>query len=62
MEFHIHDMTCDGCVRGVRAAIRSVDPAADVTADLATRQVRVASQAPREQLVAALSEAGFAPA
>jgi copper chaperone len=62
MQFHIQDMTCGGCVRGVSAAIRSVDPGAEVKADLETRQVDVQSQAPREQLVAALTEAGFAPA
>lgn len=62
MQFHIQDMTCGGCVRGVQAAIRSVDPAAEVTSDLDTRQVRVASQVPRETIVAALTEAGFAPA
>jgi copper chaperone len=62
MQFHIQDMTCGGCVRGVQAAIRSVDPGAEVTADLQTRQVRVATAAPRDRLVAALTEAGFAPA
>jgi copper chaperone len=62
MQFHIQDMTCGGCVRGVSAAIRSVDPAAEVKADLETRNVEVETQAPRAQLVAALTEAGFAPA
>jgi copper chaperone len=62
MQFHIQDMTCGGCVRGVSAAIRSVDPGAEVKADLETRNVEVQTQAPREQLVAALTEAGFAPA
>ncbi len=49
-------------MRGVQAAIRSVDPGAEVAADLPTRQVQVTSQAPRDRLVAALTEAGFAPA
>lgn len=62
MQFHIEDMTCGGCVRGVSAAIRSVDPGAEVKADLETKEVQVATQAPREKLVAALTEAGFAPA
>jgi copper chaperone len=62
MQFHIQDMTCGGCVRGVSAAIRSVDPGAEVAADLETRQVQVTTQAPRERLVAALTDAGFAPA
>lgn len=62
MQFHIQDMTCGGCVRGVSAAIRSVDPEAEVKADLETRRVEVQTRAPREALVAALTEAGFAPA
>lgn len=62
MQFHIEDMTCGGCVRGVSAAIRSVDPAAAVKADLDTRQVEVQTSAPRDRLVAAIAAAGFTPA
>lgn len=62
MQFHIENMTCGGCVRGVTRAIQSVDPDAQVAADLSTRKVEVASTAPRDQLVAALANAGFDPA
>jgi copper chaperone len=62
MQFHIETMTCGGCARGVTKAIQSVDPSADVKADPATHTVRVTSTAPREQLVAVLTDAGFAPA
>ncbi|WP_135450595.1 MULTISPECIES: heavy-metal-associated domain-containing protein [Tabrizicola] len=62
MQFHIENMTCGGCVRGVTRAIHSVDPTAEINADLATHKVEVATQAPREQLVAALTDAGFQPA
>jgi copper chaperone len=61
VQFHIETMTCGGCVRGVTKAIQSVDPAATVNADPATRKVEVTSAAPRERLVAALTEAGFEP-
>jgi copper chaperone len=61
VQFHIETMECGGCARGVTAAIRAVDPAAEVVADPATRGVRVVTQAPRDRLVAALTEAGFAP-
>jgi copper chaperone len=60
MQFQIDSMACDGCVRGVTAAIRQVDPAATVAADLATRQVQVTSASPREVLARALADAGFA--
>ena len=62
MRFHIKNMTCGGCVRSVTKAIQSVDPAADVKADLVSHKVDVASTAPRERLVAALTEIGYAPA
>lgn len=59
MQFHVQNMTCGGCVRGVTRAIQSVDPAAEVAADLATHEVKVTSQAARDALVKALAEAGF---
>ena len=62
MRFHIENMTCGGCVRSVTKAVQSVDPSAEVTADPASHKVEVRSAAPRERLVAALTEAGYAPA
>lgn len=62
MQFHIETMTCGGCARGVTKAIQGVDAAAAVTADPPNRRVEVTTTAPREQIVAALTEAGFAPA
>ena len=59
MKFHLPDMSCGGCVRGVTRAIQSVDPAAEVKADLESHKVRVTTGAARESLVAALAEAGF---
>lgn len=59
MRFHIETMACGGCVRGATQAIRSVDPAARVGADPATRQVEVVSDQPRARLEAALVEAEF---
>lgn len=62
MQFHIENMTCGGCARSVTKAIQSVDPAAEVKADPASHKVDVTTVAPRERLVAALSEVGYAPA
>lgn len=62
MQFQIETMTCGGCARGVTKAIQSVDATADVKADPATRTVDVTTTAPRDRLVAVLTEAGFAPA
>lgn len=60
MQFHIENMTCGGCVRGVTKAIQSVDPAAVVAADLDSRNVTVATTLPRDAFVPALDKAGFA--
>jgi copper chaperone len=62
MQFYIENMTCGGCVRSVTRAIQSVDPAAVVNADTGTHKVEVTSASPRERLVAALTEVGYAPA
>jgi copper chaperone len=62
MHFHIETMTCGGCARGVTKAIQGVDGGATVTADPPNRRVDVTTTAPRDQIVAALTEAGFAPA
>ena len=62
MQFHIPAMACDGCVRSVTLAIQTVDPGAQVTADLTTRRIEVASQVPRDRLTMALTDIGYAPA
>lgn len=62
MQFHIETMTCGGCARGMTKAIQSVDATATVQADPPNRRVEVTTTAPRDQIVAALTEAGFAPA
>lgn len=61
MQFQIDNMACDGCVRSLTRAIRRLDAAAEVKADLATKQVTVASEKPQADIVAALTDAGFPP-
>lgn len=61
MQFHIENMTCGGCVRGVTRAIQSVDAGAQVEADLATHVVTVRTSAARAELEKALVAADFAP-
>ncbi|WP_011583202.1 MULTISPECIES: heavy-metal-associated domain-containing protein [Chelativorans] len=62
VQFHIKNMSCGGCVRSVTKAVQSVDPAATVLADPATKKVEVTSDQPRALLEAALKEAGYPPA
>ncbi len=62
IEITLNDMTCGHCVKAITDAARSVDAAAAVEADLATKRVRIDTTATRERLVAALVEAGYTPA
>ncbi len=61
MEFHVEEMTCGGCARGVTRAIQAVDPDAKVITDPPTRSVKVETTATQQQIVEALTEAGFPP-
>ncbi|MDF0377593.1 heavy-metal-associated domain-containing protein [Methylophilus sp. YYY-1] len=62
MKFHIENMTCGGCARGVTSAIKAVDPAASIAADPPTRTVNVETMVARDEIVSALINAGFSPA
>ena len=59
--FQVPDMTCQGCVSAITAAVRAADPAGAVQADVPSKQVRVASSLPREAIAAVLRDAGFTP-
>ena len=60
--FDIPNMSCGHCVRSITQAVQSLDAAARVQTDLAQHRVKVQTTVPREQLVAALTAAGYAPA
>ncbi len=60
--FEIPAMTCGHCVRAITEAVMAVDAQAQVSADLPQHRVQVHSSAPREALVAGLTEAGYTPA
>lgn len=55
----VPDMTCGHCKASVEKAIASVDPAASVDVDLASRQVSLTSGAEIGKLLAALKTAGY---
>lgn len=59
MQLHIENMTCGGCARSVTKAIQSVDPAASVEADPATRSVVVTTASTQAAIEAALADAGY---
>ena len=61
LDLTIPDMTCGGCARGVTAAIKAIDPAAELVIDLDSHKVQVKTSASAEAVKAAVVEAGFAP-
>jgi copper chaperone len=58
----IPNLSCGHCVRAVTEAVQAADPAAQVQADLATRQVQVQTTLPLAAVVAQLTQVGYAPA
>ena len=59
MRFSVPGMTCGHCARSVTNAIQGIDPAAQVTVDLAAKSVVVLSNAAPEELRTAIEDAGY---
>ncbi len=57
--FEVAGMSCGHCVNAVTEAVHTVDPQAQVTVDLPTGHVDVLSAQPRQDLVAAIENAGY---
>jgi copper chaperone len=57
--FTVPEMTCGHCVSTLTKAIKSVDPTADVKADLASKTLKVETTAPAPAIAKALDEAGY---
>lgn len=62
IELTLPGMTCGGCARGVTAAIKAVDPTAEIVIDVSTRNVQVTTSADSKTVREAVTEAGFTPA
>jgi copper chaperone len=59
MEFNIPAMSCGHCVGAITQAVKSLDPAAQVSVDLAAKKVVVQSSQDRQAVAAVLAEAGY---
>ncbi|MEN5150584.1 heavy-metal-associated domain-containing protein [Pseudomonas orientalis] len=57
--FNVEGMTCGHCVRAVTQAVHSRDADAEVTVDLAVKQVRVQSQLEREAIAQLIKKEGY---
>jgi copper chaperone len=58
-QFHVPDMHCGGCLRAVRQAVQTLDPEAQVEADLKNRVVTIVSSQGEASVLSALDRAGF---
>ena len=58
-KFDVAGMTCGHCASAVQNAVQTVDPEAQVTVDLPTGHVDVLSAQPRQDIVAAIENAGY---
>ncbi|WP_210528205.1 heavy-metal-associated domain-containing protein [Rubellimicrobium arenae] len=58
-QLQVPDMSCAACVRRVTRAVQTVDPGAQVDADLASRAVKIDSTADVSALKEALAAAGY---
>ncbi|WP_232818218.1 heavy-metal-associated domain-containing protein [Zobellella maritima] len=62
ISFTLPEMTCGHCVGVINKALTELDPACELEFDLPGHTIRVESHCSREELVEALSEAGYRPA
>lgn len=59
MKFHIANMTCGGCARGITTAINELDSNASLDIDLQNRIVEINTTVSQDKVIATLSERGF---
>mgnify|MGYP002778994549 CR=1 FL=1 len=60
VRFKIPNMSCGGCAKGVAAAVREVDPRAEVQVSLDRREIAIGSAtADADALGRALRDAGW---
>lgn len=59
LELKVPDMACSACADAIAKAVNALDPQASVSADPATKQVTVDSQAAEPQIREAIAAAGY---
>jgi copper chaperone len=58
-QFRVPDIHRDGCIRALTGAVRDLDDAAVLQADLASKLVRVTTTAADADVAEAMRDAGF---
>ncbi|WP_223433434.1 heavy-metal-associated domain-containing protein [Pseudomonas sp. GL-B-26] len=58
--FNVQGMSCGHCVKAITQALQAKDPAASVRIDLAAKEVGVESALSADQVIAVITEEGYA--
>jgi len=58
-ELQVEGMSCSHCIGAVTRSVHEVDATAKVEVDLAQQKVRVETDAPLEEIEAAVNDAGY---
>jgi copper chaperone CopZ len=61
-EFKVEDMTCGRCISRVTRSLRTFDPDAKVSVDLAAHRVVIDGAADRDDYAFVIRDAGYTPA
>jgi copper chaperone len=59
IELRVEAMSCGHCVKVITSAVMALDPKAEVTTDLATKQVNIESTLPMSAFIRALGEEDY---
>ena len=57
--FNVQGMTCGHCEKAVIAAVKQLDPAAEVQIDRSQNRVEVQTEQPRDAVAHAIREEGY---
>jgi copper chaperone len=60
-KFQVQDMSCQHCEASIKAALKALDPQADIQVDLASHVVTIASSLTSTTLENAIRDAGYTP-
>lgn len=61
LRYQVDDMSCGHCVQAITAAVKGVDPAAQIAIDLQTKALEVATTATGAAVREAICGAGYTP-
>jgi copper chaperone len=59
LQLMIPNMACSACVDTITKAVQAIDPAAEINADVKTKQVSIETQANEASIRDAIAAAGY---